>query len=39
MYKLAESAARRWRRLDGSHQLTLVIEGRIFIDGVLQNAA
>ncbi|MFM8285039.1 MAG: IS256 family transposase [Planctomycetaceae bacterium] len=39
MFKLAESAARRWRRLNGSHQLTLVIEGRIFIDGVLQNAA
>jgi transposase-like protein len=39
MYKLAESAARRWRRLNGSHQLTLVIEGRIFVDGVLQNAA
>ena len=39
MYKLAESAARRWRRLNGSHQLTLVIQGRIFTDGVLQNAA
>ena len=39
MYKLAESAARRWRRLNGSHQLTLVIQGQIFTDGVLQNAA
>lgn len=39
MYKLAESAARRWRRLNASHQLTLVIQGRIFTDGVLQNAA
>ncbi len=37
--KLAESAARRWRRLNASHQLTLVIQGRIFTDGVLQNAA
>ena len=39
MVKLAESAARRWRRLNASHQLTLVIQGRIFTDGVLQNAA
>ena len=39
MDKLAESAARRWRRLNASHQLTLVIQGRIFTDGVLQNAA
>ena len=39
MDKLAESAARRWRRPDASHQITLVIQGRIFTDGVLQNAA
>jgi len=39
MVKFAESAARRWRRLNASHQLTLVIQGRIFTDGVLQNAA
>jgi len=39
MSKLVRSAARRWRRLNGSHQLSLVIQGRIFSDSVLQNAA
>ncbi len=39
MVKLAEKAARRWRRLNASQQLTLVIQGRIFTAGVLQNAA
>jgi len=39
MFKLAQSASRRWRRLNGHHQLALVLEGRIFTDGVLQNAA
>ncbi len=39
MFKLAQSASRRWRRLNGHHQLVLVLEGRIFTDGVLQNAA
>jgi transposase-like protein len=39
MFKLAESAERRWRRLNGSHQLALVVQGRIFTDGILQNAA
>ena len=36
---LAESAARRWRGLNGSHQLTLVTQGRIVADGIPQNAA
>jgi len=39
MFKLAQSASRRWRRLNGHHQIILVLEGRIFTDGVLQNAA
>jgi putative transposase len=39
MFKLAQSASRRWRRLNGHHQLVLVLEGRIFTDGVLRNAA
>jgi len=39
MFKLAESASRRWRRLNAHHQIVLVLEGRIFTDGVLQNAA
>jgi putative transposase len=36
MFKLAQSAS---RRLNGHHQLVLVLEGRIFTDGVLRNAA
>jgi putative transposase len=39
MFKLAQSASRRWRRLNGHHQIILVLEGKVFTDGVLQNAA
>ena len=39
MFKLAQSAGRRWRRLNGHHQIVLVLEGKVFTDGVLQNAA
>jgi putative transposase len=39
MFKLAQAAQKRWQRLHGSEQLTLVLEGRIFVDGVLQDAA
>jgi putative transposase len=39
MFKLAQSASRRWRRLNAHHQIVLVLEGRIFTDGVLQSAA
>jgi hypothetical protein len=35
MFKLAQSASRRWRRLNGHHQLVLVLEGRIFRPGRL----
>ena len=36
MFKLAQSAS---RRLNGHHQLVLVLGGGIFTDGVLQDAA
>jgi len=39
MFKLAQSASKRWRRLNAHHQIVLVLEGRIFTDGVMQNAA
>jgi putative transposase len=39
MFKLAQAAQKRWKRLHGSEQLTLVLEGRVFVDGVLQDAA
>jgi hypothetical protein len=39
MFKLAQSASRHRRRLNGYHQNVLVIEGQFVIDGVQQNAA
>ena len=39
MFKLAQAAQKRWQRLHGSEHLTLVLEGRVFVDGVLQDAA
>jgi hypothetical protein len=39
MFKLAQSAAKRWRRLNAHEQIILLLEGRVFTDGVLQNAA
>jgi putative transposase len=39
MFKLAQAAQKRWQRLHGSEQITLVLEGRVFVDGVLQDAA
>ena len=39
MFKLAESASKKWRRLRGYEQITLVIQGRPFVDGTLQENA
>lgn len=39
MFKLALSAQKRWRRLNGYEQISYLIEGRTFKDGVLQDAA
>jgi transposase-like protein len=39
MFKLAQAAQKRWQRLHGSEQITLILEGRLFVDGVLQDAA
>jgi putative transposase len=39
MFKLAQAAQKRWQRLHGSERLTLVLEGKVFVDGVLQDAA
>jgi putative transposase len=38
MFKLAQSAAKSWRRLNCHEKITLVIEGRSFKDGILQAA-
>jgi transposase-like protein len=39
MFKLAQSAQKRWRRLNGHEQITLLLQGNKFVDGVLQEAA
>jgi len=39
MFKLAQSAATKWRRLRSYEKLSLVVEGRSFQDGILQENA
>ena len=39
MFKLAQAAQKRWRRLNGPEQLVFLLQGREFVDGVLQEAA
>jgi transposase-like protein len=39
MFKLAQAAQKRWHRLNGREKLVLLLQGRIFIDGELQEAA
>lgn len=39
MFKLAQSAQKKWRRLNGHEQLPLLMQGRQFVDGELQDAA
>ncbi len=37
MFKLAQSASKKWRRLRSYEKMTLVLEGRSFKDGLLQE--
>ena len=39
VFKLAQSAEKRWRALNGSKLVANVIEGVIFIDGIRKKAA
>jgi putative transposase len=39
MFKLAQAAQKRWRCLNGPEQLDFLLRGRVFVDGVLQEAA
>jgi transposase-like protein len=39
MFKLAQSAEKRWRRLNGHEQISHLLQGKKFIDGLLQDAA
>ena len=37
MFKLAQSASKKWRRLNCHDKITFVIEGRSFKDGIMQE--
>lgn len=39
MFKLAQSASKKWRRLRSYEKITLVLEGRSFQDGIVQESA
>jgi transposase-like protein len=39
MFKLAEAAQKHWRRLNGHRHIVQLLEGKKFIDGVMQDAA
>jgi transposase-like protein len=39
MFKLAEAASRKWRRLDGHMHIVSLLEGKRFVNGILQVAA
>ncbi|REJ88913.1 MAG: IS256 family transposase, partial [Planctomycetota bacterium] len=39
MFKLAQSAQKGWRRLNGHALITPLLEGKTFQDGLLQDVA
>jgi transposase-like protein len=39
MFKLGQSAEKRWRRLNGHQQIVHLLQGKTFKDGTLQDAA
>jgi len=39
MFKLAQSAEKRWRILNGHQQITPLLQGKKFVDGIPQEAA
>ncbi len=39
MFKLGHTAEKRWRRLDGPEHIVPLVQGKLFIDGILQDAA
>ena len=39
MFKLAQAAQKKWHRLHGYEQLPLLLQGKVFVDGMLQDAA
>jgi len=39
MFKLAQTAQKSWRRLNGHAHIVHLLEGKTFIDGIMQDAA
>jgi putative transposase len=39
MWRLAKSAEKRWRKLNGHEQIPLLLEGKKFVHGILSDAA
>ena len=39
MFKLAHSAERRWQCLDGHEHIAPLLQGKLFVDGIMQDAA
>ena len=39
MFKLAQAAQKRWRRLNGHQHIVPLLEGKQFVNGVMQDAA
>lgn len=39
MFKLAQAAQKRWRRLNKHELIIHLVQGKVFTDGVMQNAA
>jgi putative transposase len=39
MFKLAQTAQKRWRRLNGHQHIVHLLEGKKFVNGVMQDAA
>jgi transposase-like protein len=39
MFKLAQAAQKSWRRLNGHQHITHLLQGKTFIDGIMQDAA
>jgi putative transposase len=39
MFKLAQSAQKKWRRLNGSEKIIPLMDGKTFVNGELQDAA
>jgi putative transposase len=39
MFKLAQAAAKRWRRLDGHNHIIALLEGKKFVNGIQLEAA